>query len=75
MMAVKSVIPKWLLWLVGPIVSKQLTREIITKNMGIAWKADNTKSKEALGLEYHSVDGALQEMFQQLIDTGQIKKA
>lgn len=71
----KAEIPKWLLWIVGPIVSKQLTREMITKNMGIAWKADNTKSKEALGLEYHSVDEALAEMFQQLIDTGQIKKA
>lgn len=43
--------------------------------MGYAWKADNTKSKEALGLEYHSVEIALEEMFQQLIDTGQIKKA
>lgn len=43
--------------------------------MGYAWKADNTKSKEALGLEYHSVETALEEMFQQLIDAGQIKKA
>ncbi|MEM9573882.1 MAG: NAD-dependent epimerase/dehydratase family protein [Pseudomonadota bacterium] len=70
-----ATVPTWLLWLVGPIINKQMTREMISKNMGIAWKADNTKSKEALGLEYHSVDTALQEMFQQLIDTGQIKKA
>ena len=48
---------------------------MISKNMGIAWAADNTKSKEALGLEYHSVDTAMEGMFEQLIDTGQIKRA
>jgi len=71
----KATVPKWLLWLVGPIIDKQLTREMISKTMGHPWKADNTKSREALGLEYHSVETALEEMFQQLLDTGQVKKA
>lgn len=71
----KAVVPKWLLWLVGPIINKTLTREVISKNMRISWNADNSKSKEALGLQYRSVDNATQEMFQQLIDTGQIEKA
>ncbi len=65
-------LPKWLLWLVGPFMSKNLTREMITKNMGYRWKADNSKSREALGVEYHPPEAALREMFQQMIDTRQV---
>ncbi|MEM5470662.1 NAD-dependent epimerase/dehydratase family protein [Hoeflea sp. AS60] len=66
-------LPKWLMWLVGPMISKQLTREFVSNNMGLPWRADNSKSRRELGLEYHPVSVAAVEMFQQLIDTGRVK--
>ncbi|MEW7007409.1 NAD-dependent epimerase/dehydratase family protein [Lentilitoribacter sp. EG35] len=70
----KSTAPKWLLWLVGPIANKMFTREMISKNVGHAWKADNTKSKEKLGITYRSTETAVIEMFDQMIDAGVFKK-
>ena len=37
------------------------------------WKADNSKSKQALGLEYRPVKDAVIAMFRQPIDTGVLK--
>ena len=37
-------LPKWLLWLIGPIVDRMFTRKMISLNMGHKWIADNTKS-------------------------------
>ncbi|WP_162651441.1 NAD-dependent epimerase/dehydratase family protein [Lentilitoribacter sp. Alg239-R112] len=70
----KSTAPKWLLWLVGPIANKMFTREMISKNVGHAWKADNTKSKEKLDITYRSTETAVIEMFDQMIDAGVFKK-
>lgn len=66
-------LPKWLLWLVGPLANRTVTRRMVVRNMGHPWKADNSKSKRALGLEYRPIEDALAEMFQQLIDTGQLR--
>lgn len=70
----KRQMPKWLIWLVGPMINKVFTRRMIARNMGLPWRADNTKSKRELGMEYRPLDIAIQEMFQQLIDTGQVTK-
>jgi len=67
-------LPKWLLWLVGPMISKSITRDFVSKNMGHPWRADHSKSERELGLEYHPVNKAVIEMFQQLIDTGSLKQ-
>ena len=71
----KKELPKWLVWLVGPIMDKSMTRKVIAKNMGHSWKADNSKSKEKLGLEYRSLNTSIIEMFQQIIDEGSFKKS
>jgi len=65
--------PKWLVWLVGPMVDKQITRPMVAKNMGYPWRADNSKSKRELGMEYGPVSTAVTDMFQQMIDTGAVK--
>lgn len=70
----KSTAPKWLLWLFGPIVNKLFTREMISKNVGHSWKADNSKSKENLGMKYRNTETSVTEMFQQMIDAGVFKK-
>ncbi|MEQ8480185.1 MAG: NAD-dependent epimerase/dehydratase family protein [Hoeflea sp.] len=67
-------LPKWLLWLVGPLVEGSLSRKMISRNMGYPWKADNSKSREQLGLDYGPVSAAVTEMFQQMIETGKVKK-
>ena len=65
--------PKWLLWLVGPMIDKSITRDFVSRNMGHRWQADNSKIRHELGLEFHPVSAAVIEMFQQLIDTGAVK--
>lgn len=70
----KRELPKWLLWLVGPLVDGSLSRKMISRNMGYPWKADNSKSREQLGLEYGPVSKAATDMFQQMIETGAVKK-
>jgi dihydroflavonol-4-reductase len=68
-------LPKWLLWLIGPMVNKSLTRKTVSRGMGIPWRADNSKSKQVLGVGYRPVSEAVTGMFQQMIDTGAIKSA
>ncbi|MAW27152.1 MAG: diaminohydroxyphosphoribosylaminopyrimidine deaminase, partial [Actinobacteria bacterium] len=39
------------------------------------WSADNSKSKDGLGLNYRSLELSINEMFQQMIDQGAFKKS
>lgn len=66
----KSTAPKWLLWVFGPIFNKMFTREMVSKNVGHSWKADNSKSKEKLGIKYRNAETAITDMFEQMIDEG-----
>ena len=70
----KNNLPKLMVWLLGPMINKSLTREMVSKNIGHPWAADNSKSKAALGLEYGSVESALGEMFDQIIASGKLAK-
>ena len=56
-------------------MDKSMTRKVITKNMGHNWKADNSKSKEKLGVEYRSLKSSITDMFQQMINEGAFKKS
>lgn len=60
--------PKWLVWLMGPLVDKSLSRKMVTRNVGHPWRADNSKSVRELGISYRPLETSLTEMFQQLID-------
>ncbi|WP_242124210.1 NAD-dependent epimerase/dehydratase family protein [Sphingobium sp. Sx8-8] len=68
----KSLLPKWLVWLVGPLADKSTTRKFISRNVGHPWKADNSKSVRELGMSYRPIAQTMQDMFQQIVDTGQI---
>ncbi|MEM8688822.1 MAG: NAD-dependent epimerase/dehydratase family protein [Pseudomonadota bacterium] len=68
-------LPKWLVWIAGPLANKAFTRRMVEENMGHPWRADNSKSKNALGLTYRPVDAAVCEMFRQLVDAGAVKQA
>ena len=64
----KKELPKWLLWLIGPILNKALTRKFISLNVGYEWIGDNSKSKTALGVRYRPLEETMNDTFQQLID-------
>ncbi len=64
----KKEMPKWLLWLIGPMVSKVITRTFVSKNIGYSWIGDNSKSKKELGITYRPLEETMVDMFQQLID-------
>ena len=67
-------LPKWLLWLVGPIVDKTFSRKMITLNMSHRWIGDNSKSIEELGINYSPLKASAEDMFQQMINEGQFRK-
>lgn len=70
----KKSAPKWLIWLIGPFVDKSLSRKMISNNFGHPWRADNSKSKKDLGIEYTPIESCIEDMFQQMIDNGIAKK-
>jgi len=63
-------LPKWLLWLVGPLVSETMTRKVVAKNVGFPWRADNSKAKRELGLSYRPLEETVVDFFQQMADAG-----
>ncbi len=67
-------LPKWLVWLVAPIVDKATTRKFVSRNVGYAWKADSSKSVRELGMVYRPLQASISDMFQQMIDNGLISK-
>jgi nucleoside-diphosphate-sugar epimerase len=69
----KSILPKFMVWLVGPLLNKALTRKIVSRNIGIDFIADNSKSIAALGMTYRPLDETLTTFFQHLVDAGRVK--
>lgn len=64
------ILPKWLVWLVGPILNKGTTRKFVARNMGLPWRGDNRKSVRELGLSYRPLEETVCEFFQQMVDAG-----
>jgi len=71
----KKAMPKWLIWLVGPSINKALTRKFISRNMGLPFIADNSKSIKTLGINYHPLAESMNEMFQQLVENQAFSKS
>ncbi len=70
----RRTMPKWLIWLVAPMVSKGMTRKIVSRNIGHPWTADNSKSKRALGVTYRPLKESMTDFFQQMIDSGAFRE-
>jgi nucleoside-diphosphate-sugar epimerase len=70
----KKAAPKWLIWLIGPIIDKSISRKMISNNMGHPWLANNSKSINKLGIKYSPLEDCIEGMFQQMIDKGIAKK-
>jgi dihydroflavonol-4-reductase len=66
----RRTLPKWLVWLVGPLADKTTTRRMIARNVGLPWKGDNSKSVRELGMTYRPLKETIEDFFQQMIDSG-----
>ena len=70
----KKSMPKWLVWLVGPLVNKNLSRKVVARNVDVPWKADNSKSIEKLGMSYRPLKETMEDTFAFMIERGYFKK-
>ena len=68
----KKELPKLLVWLIVPLIEKSMTRKMISRCMGHKWNANNQKSISKLEVKYTSIKKSIEEMFQQMIEQGQI---
>ncbi len=69
----KKAMPKWLLMLVGPMANKLFTRKFIRNNVNIPWKADNSKIKNELGMNFRPMKETMEDSFQAMIESGLLK--
>ncbi len=69
----RRTLPKWLVWLVAPLVDKAMTRKFIARNVNYPWKGDNSKSKKDLGIRYRPLKASMEDFFQQMIDSRQVE--
>jgi len=69
----KRPLPKWLFWLLAPTAGVE--RTFVSRNANIAWQADNSKGKRALGLSYRPLKETVEDMFAQMVDKGAFSKA
>lgn len=65
-------IPKWLLMLVGPLTNKLLSRKTIKNNINIEWKADNSKIKNDLNMEFRPMRETMEDAFETLVEYGKV---
>ena len=66
----RRTMPKWLVWLVGPMVNPGMTRRYVSRNVGLSWRGDNSKGVRELGLSYRPLEESIVDFFQQLVDAG-----
>jgi nucleoside-diphosphate-sugar epimerase len=71
----RKVMPKWLVWLVAPMVNKAMTRKWVSRNVNRPWIADSSKSVQELGMRYRPMKDSMVDFFQQMIDSGQLQPA
>lgn len=71
----KRTLPKWAVWLFGPMMNDALDRKVISLNVGHPFRADNSKSRAELGMEYRSLSETMNDFFAQLVEHGEVKAA
>ncbi|MBD77619.1 MAG: diaminohydroxyphosphoribosylaminopyrimidine deaminase [Crocinitomicaceae bacterium] len=64
----KRALPKWLLMIVGPMTNKLFTRRFLRNNVNVPWRADNSKIKRELEMNFKPLKETMEDSFQVLID-------
>ena len=70
----RKAMAKWLLWLIGPMLDKTMTRKVVARNIDLPWVGDNSKSIKELGISYRPLAESMNDFFQQMIDNGLVSK-
>lgn len=71
----KRTLPKWAVWLFGPMMNDAISRKFVSLNVGHPFRADNSKSKASLGVEYRALSETMNDFFAQLVEYGEVKAA
>lgn len=69
----KRTLPKWLVWLVGPLVDPALTRRFVRRNVGLPWRADSSKAQRELGVTFRPLKDTVVEFFRQMVEIGAVQ--
>jgi nucleoside-diphosphate-sugar epimerase len=69
----RRVLPKWVAWLFGPIADRSISRRVIARNVGLPFRADNTKSRKELGIAYRPLEDSVLGMFEQIVEHGLVR--
>ena len=56
-------------------MSDAMSRKAISLNVGHPFKADNAKSREALGVTYRPLSETMNDFFAQLVEAGEVEAA
>ena len=64
----KRPLPKWLVYMIGPLLNKALTRKYIRNNFNQDFRANNDKIQRELDIKFRPFKQTLVESFQSLID-------
>jgi len=64
----RNEVPKALMWLIAPLVGMQ--RAYVARNVGYPLCFNNQRSRQELGVEYHSPSDTLNDHCRQLVDDG-----
>lgn len=70
----RRTLPGWLVWLAGPMVNKAMTRRFVARNVGRPFRADNTRSRQELGIRYRALSESINALFEQLVKAGRIPR-
>jgi nucleoside-diphosphate-sugar epimerase len=62
----KKALPKFLIMIFGPLTGLKV--RMLKRNVGIPFKADNSKIRNELGLTFRPMEDSVIEVFQQMID-------
>lgn len=55
-------------------IDQTMTRKIVSLNVKLPWKGDNSKGVRELGMQYHPLKESMNDFFQQIIDSGLVPK-
>lgn len=66
----RRAMPKWMTWLFGPLMDRNVTRTFVARNVDVPLHADNAKGVRELGMSYRPLQDTMQDMFAQMIDAG-----
>lgn len=68
----KKLLPKFMFYLVGPFLG--FSWKFVSRNIGVTLRLDNSYIKKDLGLNFRPIENTVVDQFNQLVDSGLIKK-